>query len=193
MLTFLSRTRVRLTYHWAELWRTLLSLLRFLQTYPAEISALPNIHAPVDALLNILAFAISSGESFLPDAASYDDLFYKIVEAASASEGKEDVFAVLSKHFAIASRPSANSALTMMAKLNAHYKSMLEEQKGRKKNLAPGDVSKIIKQGYETLDLQAADSWGGWEKFREVERKTLLKRAARFAVADVRGLLAKDV
>lgn len=80
----------------------------------------------------------------------------------------------------------------MMAKANAHYRSMLEEQKG-KKVLKPGDVSKIIKQGYETLDLQSVDAWGSWTRFREVERKVLLKKAARVAVGDVKGMLAKQV
>lgn len=79
----------------------------------------------------------------------------------------------------------------MMAKLNSHYRIMLEDQKSKKKSFAPGDVSKIIKQGYETLDLPAAEAWGQWTRFREVERKVLLKKAARVAVGDVRVLLSK--
>lgn len=78
-----------------------------------------------------------------------------------------------------------------MAKLNAHYRAMLEEQKGRKKSLAPGDVSGIIKKGYETLEIQGVEEWGAWTKMREVERKGLLKRAARVAVGDVRAVLGK--
>lgn len=192
ILTFLSRARTRSSYHWPDLWRTLLSFLRFLSAYPIELSALPSIHCPVDNLLHVLAFAITSGESFLPDAAAYDDLFYKVVElAASAPLGKDDAFTIVQKHFGTASRPAAHAAVTMMAKLNSHYRTMLEEQKGRKRSMAPGDVSKIIKKGYETLDLPAAEAWGQWTRFREVERKVLLKKVARVAVGDVRVLLSK--
>jgi len=192
LLVSLSRTRNRLSYHWAELWRTLFSFLRFLSTYPAELSALPSIHGPVDGLLNVLAFAVSSGESFLPDPAAYDDLFYKMIEATSFAEGKDDVFGILQKHFATGTRPAAQSAIDMMAKCNSHYRTMLEEQKSKRKNLAPGDVSKIIKQGHETLDIPSTEAWSTWSKYREVDRKSLLKRAARVAVADVRAMLAKE-
>jgi hypothetical protein len=36
LLTYLSKNKIRLTYHWSELWRTLLSLMRFLTTMANE-------------------------------------------------------------------------------------------------------------------------------------------------------------
>ncbi|KAI9868281.1 MAG: hypothetical protein M1830_005662, partial [Pleopsidium flavum] len=81
IISFLSRSRIRIAYHWSELWRALLSLLRFLTTYASDLSHNPDIHPLLDSLVNLIALSLSSGESFLPDPAPYDDLFYKLVES----------------------------------------------------------------------------------------------------------------
>ncbi|KAL1995794.1 hypothetical protein VTN49DRAFT_660 [Thermomyces lanuginosus] len=80
LFTYLSANKTRLAYHWSELWRTLLSLMRFLTTYVSDLTSNPQVHVLAVSLTNLLAVALSSGDTFLPDPASYDDLFYKIVE-----------------------------------------------------------------------------------------------------------------
>lgn len=79
-LTYLSMNKVRLPYHWSELWRTLLSLMRFLTTYASDLSNNPHITTLSTSLVDLIAFCVSAGDTFLPDPASYDDLFYKLVE-----------------------------------------------------------------------------------------------------------------
>lgn len=80
LLTYISQNKIRLTYHWAELWRTLLSLMRFSSNYASDLSQISNTETLVMSLVDVLAFCVSAGDTFLPDPASYDDLFYKIVE-----------------------------------------------------------------------------------------------------------------
>ncbi|KAF7720020.1 Uncharacterized protein PECH_008108 [Penicillium ucsense] len=80
LLTYLSMNKIRLTYHWSELWRTLLSLMRFLTTYATDLSSTTNISTLTSSLVDLLAFCVSAGDTFLPDPSSYDDLFYKLVE-----------------------------------------------------------------------------------------------------------------
>ncbi|QQK45750.1 UPF0588 membrane protein [Penicillium digitatum] len=80
LLTYLSKNKIRLTYHWSELWRTLLSLMRFLTTYASDLTSNPKIHTLTTSLADLIAFCVSGGDTFLPDPASYDDLFYKLVE-----------------------------------------------------------------------------------------------------------------
>lgn len=72
--------KIRLAYHWSELWRTLLSLMRFLTTYATDLSSTSNIQTLTSSLVDLLAFCVSAGDTFLPDPSSYDDLFYKLVE-----------------------------------------------------------------------------------------------------------------
>jgi hypothetical protein len=75
--------------------------------------------------------------------------------------------------------------------VSSHYHSLLESNKkgkSRSKHLSPQEVSTIIKQGYETLSIDASEGLDRWEKFREADYKTLLKRIARAAVDDAKAL-----
>ncbi|CEJ62358.1 hypothetical protein PMG11_10859 [Penicillium brasilianum] len=92
LLTYLSMNKIRLTYHWSELWRTLLSLMRFLTTYATDLSSHPNINTLTSSLADLMAFCVSAGDTFLPDPSSYDDLFYKLVETGPVISKFRDVY-----------------------------------------------------------------------------------------------------
>ena len=80
IVSYLSRSRTRLQYHWHELFRSLLSLVRFLTTYVGDLKGLDGMGVLLDLVVNLLVMGVSVGESFLPTPAAYDDLFYKVVE-----------------------------------------------------------------------------------------------------------------
>ena len=83
-LAHLISTRTRLSYHWSLLWQTMLSLLRFLTSYASNIqsqNSADQIHKLLPPFLATLALAVTEGDAFLPTPDSYDDLFYKLVEA----------------------------------------------------------------------------------------------------------------
>ncbi|KAJ5101651.1 hypothetical protein NUU61_003873 [Penicillium alfredii] len=92
LLTYLSMNKIRLTYHWSELWRTLLSLMRFLTSYASDLTSNPRIHMLTSSLADLIAFCVSGGDTFLPDPASYDDLFYKLVETGPILSKFRDVY-----------------------------------------------------------------------------------------------------
>ncbi|KAJ5637698.1 hypothetical protein N7490_007577 [Penicillium lividum] len=94
LLTYLSMNKIRLNYHWSELWRTLLSLMRFLTTYATDLTTNPQIHTLTSSLADLLAFCVSGGDTFLPDPASYDDLFYKLVETGPVISKFRAVYAL---------------------------------------------------------------------------------------------------
>lgn len=181
ILSYMSRTRTRLVYHWAELFRALLSLIRFLTTYAADLKDLPHIDTLLDHVANVLALALSAGESFLPTPAAYDDLFYKVVEAG-------DVLQKFSETFDLGSRKS-NSIETVVS-VSAHYKRMLADGAGSPRRRRGGQltslqVAEVIKEGYETLSIQAKEGLDTWERFREADERSLLKKIGREAVDDV--------
>jgi hypothetical protein len=192
---FLSRSRTRLTYHWADLFRALLSLIRFLTTYAGDLRTLPRIETVLDLVVNLLALGLSSGETFLPTPAAYDDLFYKVVESG-------EVLVKFRDTWGLANRPS--NSIDTLVKVSQHYKEMLVEGKGpggdgsgkagkpagRSSQLTSLQVAEVIKQGYETLSIQAKEGLDSWEKYREADERTLLKKMARAAVGDVRALVA---
>lgn len=194
IVSYMSRSRTRLQYHWAEFFRSLLSLVRFLTTYAADLKGLPQIETLLDLVVNLLALGLSAGETFLPTPAAYDDLFYKIVETG-------EVLVKFRATYGLANRPS--NSIDTLVNVSTHYKEMLVEGGGKKGDGTPAkaapkagaqltslQVAEVIKQGYETLSIQAKEGLDSWEKYREADERTLLKKMARAAVGDVRALVA---
>lgn len=75
VLSTLSATRIRLSetqYAWAELWRSLLSLMRFCTSYAESLASLSGIHDLVVEVPRLLARCLSRGETFLAAAAGTD-------------------------------------------------------------------------------------------------------------------------
>jgi hypothetical protein len=135
----------------------------------------------VSTLVTLLAFALSSGENFLPDPASYDDLFYKLTESG-------DVLAKFRDAFGLSSQ---TGPMQILINVSSHYHALLEGNEGgkpRSKALSPREVSNVIKQGYETLSIDTSEGLDRWEKFREADFKSVLKRIARTVVDDAHSL-----
>ncbi|KAJ5138793.1 uncharacterized protein N7515_003641 [Penicillium bovifimosum] len=219
LLTYLSKNKIRLTYHWPELWRTLLSLMRFLATYATDLTPNPRIQTLTTSLADLIAFCVSNGDTFLPDPASYDDLFYKLVETGPVITKFRNAYPFFRPNPGTPSKaPDAISdvhcaAIDTLQSVSTHFYTLLFHSEGvdavpvaaspkpeepaavalpsiRKKNLSPREVHRIIKQGYDTLSIQPPEGLSAWNKWREAEWKSELKRAARCAVDDARQLVA---
>ncbi|GAB0136246.1 hypothetical protein EsDP_00004556 [Epichloe bromicola] len=187
IISYLSRSKTRLTYHWPEFFRSLLSLVRFLATYTSDLKDLTHINTLLDHVVNLLALSLSAGEAFLPTPAAYDDLFYKIVESG-------EVLAKFKENYGLKNRKS-NSIDTLIS-VSTHYKQILSEGGGSAKNkpsnLTSHQVTEVIKQGYETLSIQAKAGLDTWDNFREADERTLLKQMARASVGDARIMVEKQ-
>lgn len=66
--------------------------MRFLTTYVSDVSLNPRINTLTTSLVDLIAFCLSAGDTFLPDPVSYDDLFYKIVETGPVIARFRDVY-----------------------------------------------------------------------------------------------------
>ena len=131
----------------------------------------------MQALVNFLTLALTTGEAFLPDAAAYDDLFYKLVESGDALIRLRDTY-----HLATAEDKKAH--INTLVGVSEHYRELIESERAKKEHLSPKEVAGVIKRGYETLSLEEKEGLEGFERYREVEHKTALKRVARVVVAD---------
>ncbi|KAG0128922.1 hypothetical protein HOY82DRAFT_522235 [Tuber indicum] len=183
-ISFLIRSRTRLAYHWTDLWRSIISLIRFLTSYSSDLKDLPDLPPFLDDLVNLIALALSAGDAFLPNAAEYDDLFYKLVEAG-------DTLAKFRDSYDLTPRPQ-NSISTLIT-VSEHYYALISENqsKTKSKNLSPQQVGEVIKSGYETLSITSKDGLDTWERYREADERAFLKRAARVAVGDVRTVMGE--
>lgn len=179
IISYLSMNRTRIAYHWSELWRSLLSFVRFLIVYVEDLRGLPGIDTLVHRLVNLITLSLTTGESFLPDSASYDDLFYKLVESGDSLISFRSAY---SQDMA----PCADAIETLIG-VSKHYHNLIVDAKGKgRKNLSPREVAKIIKDGYNTLSIEAREGLDQWERYREVDHKAELKRIARIVVADAK-------
>lgn len=84
--------------------------MRFLTTYATDLSSNPHIHTLTSSLADLLAFCVSGGDTFLPDPASYDDLFYKLVETGPVISKFRDVYAITRSAATPALGPSSATA-----------------------------------------------------------------------------------
>jgi hypothetical protein len=193
VIGYLSRSRTRLQYHWAELFRALLSLVRFLTTYASDLKGLPHIDTLLDHVVNLIALGLSAGETFLPTPAAYDDLFYKVVETGEVLVKFRDVYGLAKR---------GSNSIDTLVNVSTHYKEMLTDggggkgegavgKRGRGGQLTSLQVAEVIKQGYDTLSIQAKEGLDSWEKYREADERTVLKKMARAVVADVRAMVAE--
>ncbi|KAI9369245.1 hypothetical protein BJX61DRAFT_549738 [Aspergillus egyptiacus] len=215
ILTYLSMNRIRLPYHWSELWRNLLSLMRFLTNYASDLLNSPYITTLTTSLVDLIAFCISAGDTFLPDPASYDDLFYKIVETGPIISKFRDVYSLKpSAPSSSFSKPTDSNkdihvaAVETLINVSTHFYVLLfNPGKGgdakadgdsqtptpipaaQKKNMSPREVHRIIKQGYDTLSIQPPEGLSAWTRYRETDWKAELKRATRCAVDDTTKLV----
>lgn len=197
LLSYLTFTRTRLTYHWSLLWQTLLSFLRFLTTYAPSLTVQdPDLPLLINPFLATLALAVTSGESFLPDPTAYDDLFYKLVEAGDYLSRFKKAFhmhlAQSSEHTSATSNGPTTAPIDILMQVATHYHDLVEAEKGKGRmgnNMSPREVSKVIRQGYDTLSLPAMEGLDRWDRFREGDERGMLKRVARVAVEDTRKLL----
>lgn len=176
ILSHLAKSRTKLIYHWAEVWRSLLSFVRFLTTYADDLKTLSGTSQLVTSLTDLLTVALTNGEAFLPDASAYDDLFYKLVESGEALIKFRDVYSL--------SKPDANTPINTLIGVSKHYQELIETQKSKSTHLTPREVNKIIKQGYDTLSIETKEGLDHVEKFREADYKVELKKIARVAVTD---------
>lgn len=185
IISHLSRSRTRLHYHWSELFRSLLSLVRFLTTYTADLKHSNHIEILLDDLVNLIALSLSAGEAFLPGPAAYDDLFYKLVEIGETLVKFRD-------NYDLGKRPT--SSIETLISVTAHYNQLLADgASGRRgKQLTSVQVSGVIKQGYETLSIQAKEGLDSWDKYREADKRNFLKKMARAAVNDVKSLVSEN-
>ncbi|OAA33702.1 hypothetical protein AAL_01167 [Moelleriella libera RCEF 2490] len=154
----------------------------------SNLKDLTHINTLLDHVVNLLALSLSAGEAFLPSPAAYDDLFYKIVESG-------EVLARFKEKYMLQNRKS--NSIDTLINVSTHYNQLLTDggasAKKRPSYLTTYQVTEVIKQGYESLSIQATEGLDNWDAFREADERTLLKQMARTTVEDVRSMTEQGV
>lgn len=184
IMVCLAQNRIHLPYHWPHLWASLIALARFLQNYSDALLAytsLADMQSLLAPLTKVLAVGIAMGAQFLPDSGSHDDLFYKLVECKTALEKLRGAYKLT----------EANSAINVILTTSTHFHGQLEAKGVVTRALSTKEVTKVIRTGYENLELPDMARLGieSFERWREGDEKVTVKKMARVAVEDVKKLL----
>lgn len=158
IIHFLRQSKFRLQYHWTELWRTLMSLVRFINSHPTPKSENtsdnigsgdPDYTDMVSLIVLILATSLIHGETFLGNSAEYDDLLYKVIENRESIDKLKRLF----------SKPLATlPSMSVLQTVISHYASLFPQSAtgnvlSGKKQLSAQEVTSAIREGYQTLSL----------------------------------------
>ncbi|RIA97875.1 hypothetical protein C1645_751412 [Glomus cerebriforme] len=199
LISYLKRNRVRLPYHWSELWHSLIGLLKFILS---NIEHFQQDRASVNEVLlsaiNIINLSITFGDTFFPDPISYDNLFYEIVRAKETFEGLNRI--VNKTNFTKPGSPtkstfqkptsSSSSQFDVLSNINTictHFHLKIEAWKltNRVRSITPEQFYSIINTNYDTLELVTPEKLDHYTPYSEIPYNVpLLRQVLRVIVDD---------
>ncbi|KAI7899470.1 uncharacterized protein BX663DRAFT_521020 [Cokeromyces recurvatus] len=189
ILCFLNKHKIRLEYHWIELWPTLASTLHFTILHLDIIKDREGFNTYISTLISVFNMCVTHGERFLTDTKSYDSLYYEIIRAT------ED-FLKLSEYVNDSITMPNNERATPSITLNEfhniklickHFKPALDEWQTIKniKFPTPEQVMSVINENYATLELKPMDKLDSYIVFNEIPMEMgFFRQIVRMAVTD---------
>lgn len=105
--------------------------MRFLTTYATDLRSTTNISTLTNSLVDLLAFCVSAGDTFLPDPSSYDDLFYKLVETGPIINRFRDAYALKSgragesMNVNLSAKDKHVAAIDTLISVSSHFHALL--------------------------------------------------------------------
>ncbi|KAI8339698.1 hypothetical protein BC941DRAFT_501151 [Chlamydoabsidia padenii] len=177
ILSFLYKRRIRLDYHWNELWCTLTAILHFTVVHLDILKAKPqDFHPFLSSLLRLFNICVVHGEIFLYDTKSFDSLFYEIIRSS-------DDFMALSHYVTETnlagkkaqssgdrSPPLSQQSFSNLKIICNHFKPALDEgmEIHQIKYLNPDQVLALIQEHFATLSLEPVDKLDHFTPYNEI-------------------------
>ncbi|XP_052865657.1 armadillo-like helical domain-containing protein 3 isoform X2 [Anopheles cruzii] len=177
IIVYQKRCRVRLVYHWKELWTAMISLLKFLIYQEQNLIKRCNIFQLALQVINILNLFITYGDTFLATTNSYDELYYElnreekvfcelhalVLRYASLQECeyKEDIIRLL-------------NALSNILAIIKHFQIKIKEWLASQSLSTPTEqqILEQIQKNYD-LTLKLQDSLDHYERYSERPKHVL--------------------
>ncbi|KAI9303669.1 hypothetical protein BJ944DRAFT_268023, partial [Cunninghamella echinulata] len=195
ILSFLYKRRVRLAYHWNELWPTLTSVLHFTVIHLNELKPRADeFNDYLASFIRIFNICITHGETFLLDTKSFDTLFYEIIRAS-------DDFMALS-HYATEkslmgrkgqmstgdrSPPLSINDFSNIKTICHHFKPALDEWQEAQhvKYPSPDQVMALIQEHFVSLSLAPMDKLVHFTPYNEIPNEMgYFRYVLRIVVSD---------
>ncbi|XP_045468099.1 armadillo-like helical domain-containing protein 3 [Harmonia axyridis] len=171
ILCYQKRCKIRINYHWKDLWTALLSLLRFIVQNENYLAKKMNIFNLCLIIVNILNFFITYGDTFLPTPGSYDELYYEIIRMHQVFDNVYSMGLRYStsdgdfKNDAL----KLNNSLINVRGIIKHFNPKIEKWLSANGLSTPTEqqILDIVKKNYDSLTLKLQDSLEQYERYSE--------------------------
>ncbi|KAG2022949.1 hypothetical protein CC2G_000661 [Coprinopsis cinerea AmutBmut pab1-1] len=143
---YLQDRRIRLDYHWKELWVSVLGLLSFLVVKFDALVTTGGVEQLVLDTLSFVASAIACSEVYLPSPQASYELIYELVRNGDTLEKQQDILANLT----VSRSPSRNEALAYIYNVAEFYKEKITS-KGASRKVS--DAMQVVMEELESNGL----------------------------------------
>jgi len=199
VLAYQKRCRVRIAYNWRDLWSTLIALLKFVVANESNLNKKINVFNICSQVVTIFNVFITYGDTFLPSAASYDELYYELVRCHQTFDNLYSMALRYStcggEHKDTAMRIT-NSLVNIRA-ITSHFQPRIETWLAKEQLSTPTEdqILDVVRANYDSLTLKLQDSLDQYDNYAENPTYTgFFTSMVRSIVSDTRqvSLLQKS-
>eukprot|EP00047_Mylnosiga_fluctuans_P006394 m.246628 g.246628 ORF g.246628 m.246628 type:complete len:646 (-) comp15117_c0_seq1:116-2053(-) len=183
LVAYQKRQQIRLPFLWQSLWAALIGLLRFVVPKDGpgdrDVGAVVGLVQQVLTLLNIF---VTYGDAFLPDAGSYDALYYELLRARDAFDLVNEFAVSPAVEKALGQR--LVSGLINLRAITSHFAPKIDAWSADHNGatITPDEVLRIVRDNYDTLTLKLQENLDTYEPYTEVSEAPLLRQITRAVV-----------
>ncbi|KAF2072371.1 hypothetical protein CYY_006317 [Polysphondylium violaceum] len=184
VLSYKKKTQSRLPHKWADLWSSLFALLQVLPTIQDKSFLNQSIQVGV-ATVNIFNLFINYGDSFLPTPNDYDDLFYEIIRSGNVVD---NFYIFIQQQPQNDPTGALLNSLLNIKSIVQHFSGKLQEWSSANPEVAltAPQVSKIIKDNYDTLRLKLQENLDQYNSYVENKEIALFRHYVKELVCDLK-------
>jgi len=197
VLSYQKRCRVRIAYNWRDLWSTLIALLKFVVANESNLNKKINVFNICSQVVTIFNVFITYGDTFLPSASSYDELYYELVRCHQTFDNLYSMALRYStcggEHKDTAMRIT-NSLVNIRA-ITSHFQPRIEAWLAKEQLSTPTEdqILDVVRANYDSLTLKLQDSLDQYDNYAENPTYTgFFTSLVRSIVADTRQKIVLD-
>lgn len=197
VLAYQKRCRVRISYNWRELWSTLIALLKFVVANESNLNKKINVFNICSQVVTIFNVFITYGDTFLPSASSYDELYYELVRCHQTFDNLYSMALRYStcggEHKDTAMRIT-NSLVNIRA-ITSHFQPRIESWLAAEQLSTPSEeqILEVVRANYDSLTLKLQDSLDQYDNYAENPNYTgFFTSLVRSIVSDTRQKIILD-
>ncbi|KIJ38425.1 hypothetical protein M422DRAFT_176436, partial [Sphaerobolus stellatus SS14] len=129
VIWFITTEKIRLDYHWEELWRAVFTLMDFLASQSGSMKSIAKVDELVQETICLLESCLRSSDRFLPSPQALHQLVYEVVRSAGIIARQRELLKALkipaNRRNSVSGR--GNNELVTLERITDYYQKQLAE------------------------------------------------------------------